>query len=154
LAQGVISQKGLATSVLEGNGQVAVICDGNPLVISNMQNGSTLAVDPDAAVCWMGADPAVKFDLSWKNLVGQASGESYMFEWNKPAAVVVQPNERTSGIDIGMDGQGGKPTRQNNNLFRQSGNQGSQGPNQGSQAPNQGNQAGGMLGALGNLLNN
>ena len=127
LAQGSISQKGLATSTLEAigyNAQVAVLCDGNPIVLNNMQNGSTLTADPDATVCWMGADPGFKLDLSWKNLIGQASGESYMFEWTKQAAVVVQPNERVSGIDIGMDGRGGSPNRQENNLFREDGNQG------------------------------
>ena len=122
LAQGVISQKGLATSTLTGQGpnaQVAVLVDGNPIVLSNMQNGSTLEVDPDAVVCWVGQDPGFKMDLSWKNLIGQASGESYMFEWggNKRATVIIQPNERSgSGVNIGMDGgsSGARPTTQQN----------------------------------------
>ena len=109
LAQGVISQKGLATSTLTGmgpNAQVAVLVDGNPIVLSNVQNGSTIEADPDAVVCWLGSDPGFKLDLSWKNLIGQASGESYMFEWtgNKTATVIIQPVERTSGVNIGMDG--------------------------------------------------
>lgn len=124
LAQGIISQKGLATSTLKAEGpnaQVAILVDGNPLVISNVQNGSTLEADPDAVVCWVGAqgfdaDPGFKMDLSWKNLIGQASGESYMFEWsgNKRATVIIQPNERVSGIDISMDGRrsGSKPKKQ------------------------------------------
>lgn len=126
LAQGVISQKGLATSTLRATGpgaQVAVLTEGNPIMISNMQNGAVLTADPDAIVCWVGADPSFKLDLSWKNLIGQASGESYMFEFNRPATIVMQPRERKSGIDIGMDGRGGQPTRQENNLFRQDGNQ-------------------------------
>ena len=109
LAQGVISQKGLATSTLTGQGpssQVAVLVDGNPIVLSNMQNGSTIEVDPDSVVCWVGQDPGFRTDLSWKNLIGQASGESYMFEWSqgKRATVIIQPNERQSGVNIGMDG--------------------------------------------------
>ena len=86
LAQGVISQKGLATSTLTGQGPnayVAVLVEGNPIVLSNAQNGSTLEVDPDAVVCWIGNDPGFKMDLSWKNFLGQASGESYMFEWGQ-----------------------------------------------------------------------
>lgn len=130
LAQGVISQKGLATSTLTGIGPeayVAVILDGNPIVMSNVQNGSTLEVDPDAVVCWIGADPSFKLDLSWKNLIGQASGESYMFEWDagRAATVIIQPNERDgSGINIGMDGgsSGNRPTRQNNQTLGQAGN--------------------------------
>lgn len=119
LAQGVVSQKGLATSTLTGvgpNAYVAVLVDGNPIVISNMQNGSTLEVDPDAVVCWIGSDPGFKLDLSWKNLIGQASGESYMFEWkgDKRATVIIQPNERTSGLDVSMDGKrtGARPDQQ------------------------------------------
>lgn len=119
LAQGVISQKGFATSTLTGNGpnaKVAILTDGNPLILSNIQNNAVLTADPDAVVCWMGADPGLKLDLSWKNLIGQASGESYMFEWKQPANVVIQPNERTSGIDVSMDGSrtGQSASRQQN----------------------------------------
>ncbi len=117
LAQGVISQKGLATSTLTGvepNAMVAVLTDGNPLVLSNANNGASLTADPDAVVCWVGADPEFKLDLSWKNLIGQASGESYMFQWNQPAYVIVQPQERKSGLDISMDGRrtGSRPDSQ------------------------------------------
>lgn len=128
LAQGVISQKGLATSTLTGNGPeayVAVLVDGNPIVLSNMQNGSTLEADPDAVVCWIGRDPGFKLDLSWKNLIGQASGETYMFEWgsNLPATVIIQPLERKSGIDISMDGRrtGQQASRQQNQTLGQAG---------------------------------
>lgn len=124
LAQGVISQKGLATSTLQAvgpNAQVAILVDGNPLAISNIDNGSTLEVDPDALVCYIGSpnynpDPTLKTDLTWKNLIGQASGESYMFEWsgNRRATVIIQPSERTSGVDISIDGRrtGGRPSKQ------------------------------------------
>lgn len=108
---GVLSQKGLATSVLTGNGSnayVAVLTDGNPIVLSNIQSRNTISVDPDAVICWMGqghCDPQIKTDLSWKNLIGQASGESYAFEWsgNQPVSVVVQPSERRGGISVRMD---------------------------------------------------
>lgn len=126
LAQGVISQKGLATSTLTGVGPeayIAVLVDGNPIVLSNMQNGSTIEADPDSVVCWSGHDPGFKMDLSWKNLIGQASGESYMFEWgsNSPATIIIQPQERTSGIDISMDGKrtGQQATRQQNQTLGQ-----------------------------------
>lgn len=126
LAQGVISQKGLATSTLTGVGPeayIAVLVDGNPIVLSNTQNGSTLEVDPDSVVCWSGHDPGFKLDLSWKNLIGQASGETYMFEWgaNSPATVIIQPQERKSGIDISMDGKrtGQQASRHQNQTFGQ-----------------------------------
>lgn len=115
----MISQKGLATSTLTGagpNAMVAVLTDGNSLVLSNINDGSTLTADPDAVVCWIGADPSFKLDLSWKNLIGQASGESYMFQWDQPAQIIIQPMERKSGLDISMDGRktGSQPTRQQN----------------------------------------
>ena len=142
LAQGIISQKGLATSTLTGmgpNAYVAVLVEGNPIVLSNRQNGSTIEVDPDAVICWIGADPGFKLDLSWKNLIGQASGESYMFEWGpeRSASVIIQPKERTSGVDISMDGKrtGSKPTQQQRVSGRQSMND-----------------VGSMLNGLGNML--
>ncbi len=100
---GIISQKGLATSTLTGTGPnsyVAILADGNPIVLSNIQNRSTISVDPDAVICWMGqsgaCDPSIRTDLSWKNLIGQASGESYAFEWSgsQAVSVIVQPSER------------------------------------------------------------
>ena len=115
------------TSTLTGVGAeayVAILVDGNPLVLSNEQSGSTLTADPDALVSWIGADPGFKLDLSWKNLIGQASGESYMFEWGagKQATIIMQPNEREgSGINIGMDGgsSGERAQAQQNQTLRQ-----------------------------------
>jgi len=111
LGVGVLSQKGLATSTLTGKGSnafVAVLSDGNPLVLSNIQSRNTIAVDPDAVICWIGqgnCDPQIKTDVNWKTFVGQASGESYTFEWSggQPVTVIVQPSERSGGIRIGID---------------------------------------------------
>lgn len=108
---GVLSQKGLATSTLTARGQnayVAVLSDGNPIVLSNVSSRNTLSVDPDAVVCWVGngpCDPRVTADVSWKTLIGQASGESYQFEWhgNQPVTVILQPSERMGGIRVGID---------------------------------------------------
>lgn len=113
LGQGIFSQKGLATSTLTGRGPnafVAVLSDGNPLVMSNVRSGNVISVDPDAVICWMGqegynCDPQIKTDLNWKNLIGQHSGESYAFEWggNQPVTVVIQPSERSGGIQLSVD---------------------------------------------------
>lgn len=151
-AQGVISQKGLFTSTLTGPGQVALLTDGNPIVLHG-----PCFVDPDAFVFYSGQeDPQFKLQLSWKNLIGQASGESYYMGFNNPqTTVVIQPNERTSGIDIGIDGKGGKPNRQDNNLFRQGGNQllGQAGQAFGGQQGGNNGGLGGLLGGLGGMLN-
>ena len=108
---GVLSQKGLVTTTLTGRGPnafVAVICDGNPIVLSNVGNGQTISVDPDAVVCWVGnghCDPNITADVSWKTFIGQASGESYQFEWHGSSAVtvIIQPSERHGGISVSMD---------------------------------------------------
>ena len=161
LAQGIISQKGLATSTLTGmgpNAYVAVLVEGNPIVLSNMQNGSTLEVDPDSVVCWIGEDPGFKTDLSWKNLIGQSSGESYMFEWasGRAATVIIQPKERVSGLDISMDGKrtGNKPTEQQRMSMGQSmGDLGNTLGNLGNMlGGGSGNGGGGGLSGLGSML--
>ncbi len=108
---GVLSQKGLATSTLTARGSnayVAVLSDGNPIVLSNVTSGDTISVDPDAVICWIGnghCDPQVKADVSWKTFIGQASGESYQFEWpgNAGVTVIIQPSERNGGIRVSMD---------------------------------------------------
>ena len=115
LAQGVISQRGFFTSVLTGttpNSQVAVLANGNPLAMQ-----SPCKADPDAVVAWTGYDPVCKLDVGWKNVINQASGESYSFDWPENGAqVVLQPFERSSGIDLSIDAKklGSKPTAQQN----------------------------------------
>lgn len=161
LAQGVISQKGLATSTLTGmgpNAYVAILVDGNPIMLSNTQNGSTIEADPDAVVAWIGDDPGFKLDLSWKNLIGQASGETYMFEWGqgKAATVIVQPKERQSGVNIGMDGgsSGQRAHAQQNQTLGQAGQSigNTLGQLGGMLGGGNGQQGGGGLGGLGGLL--
>lgn len=108
---GVLSQKGIATSTLTANGKnayVAILSDGNPIVISNAASCNTISVDPDAVICWMGngnCDPHVTADVSWKTFIGQTSGESYQFEWssNTPVTVIIQPSERGGGVSLSMD---------------------------------------------------
>ena len=109
---GVLSQKGFVTTALTGKGNnayVAVLSNGNPIVLSNVESRNTLSVDPDAVICWMSqsgyCDPQITTDLSWKNLIGQASGESYAFQWNgnQPVSVIVQPSERRGGVSLRVD---------------------------------------------------
>ena len=90
---GVLSQKGLATSTLTARGKnayVAVLSDGNPIVLSNIGKNNTISVDPDAVICWVGnghCDP------------------SYQFEWpaGDNVTVIIQPSERQGGIRVSMD---------------------------------------------------
>ena len=102
--KGIIAQKGLFTTVLvgrEAGAQVAVLSDGNPLILD-----SPCCIDPDALVAWDGDDPQFKLDVSFKNLLGNlgASGESYQMEWSRPGTqVIIQPSERKSGIKLAID---------------------------------------------------
>ena len=109
---GVLSQKGFATTALKGKGNnayVAVLSNGNPIVLSNIESRNTLSVDPDAVICWMSqsgyCDPQITADVSWKTFIGQASGESYAFQWhgNQPVSVIIQPSERRGVISLSMD---------------------------------------------------
>ncbi len=113
---GVISQKGMFTTQLTGKGpgaQVAIMTHGNPIVMD-----TPCCVDPDAMVAFTGYDPSIKTDISWKNFFGQSSGESYMLDYQYPGfKVIVQPYERGSGIDVGID-RGNSAYVQRNTLFR------------------------------------
>lgn len=108
---GIFSQKGLATSTLTARGSaayVAVLADGNPIVLSNVGSNHTISVDPDAVVCWVAngpCDPRITTDVSWKTFIGQTSGESYQFEWSggDSVTVIIQPSERKGGIRLSVD---------------------------------------------------
>lgn len=108
---GVLSQRGLFTSKLsykEGYPQVAIKTQGNPLVLT-----APCRVDPDAVVAWTGSAPKVKLAVGLKTLIGQTSGESYMYEFNEPGqTVIVQPFERESGLKVGIDDNRYKPEMQ------------------------------------------
>ncbi len=154
LGIGVISQKGLFTSKLTGKApgaQVAIMTDGNPLVFD-----TPCCVDPDAMVAFTGPDPGFKLDLSWKNLLGQASGESYMLEYKQPGyKVIVQPNERTSGLDIGIDNHGESQHIQQNQSFSDAmGNVGDTFSNIGNALNGGGGNGGGLGGMLGGIFGN
>ena len=102
MGSGVISQKGMFTSNLTATGnnaQVVITTDGNPIILE-----SPCVVDPDAVVCWTGADPHFKADVNWKTFIGQTSGESYMLEFNSQGeTVIIQPCERASGLNVSID---------------------------------------------------
>lgn len=119
LPLGAMSQKGLATSTITGPGQAAILVDGNPIVLKGQ-----CCVDPDAMVAFTGAQPTLGLDLNFKNLIGQASGETYNMKFNDPNnVVIIQPKERKSGINIGMDGgdSGQRAHNQHNQSIGQAG---------------------------------
>lgn len=104
LTSGMVSQKGMATSVLTGTGQgayVAVVCDGNPIIMQ-----TPCKVDPDAMVCFTGPDPRIEVNLGWKHMIGKGHGESYYLDFQQPGGcVLLQPAERESSLTL-LDGGG------------------------------------------------
>ena len=73
-----------------------------------IRNISAIHYEPDAVICWMGngaCDPRITTDVNWKTFIGQASGESYSFEWHGgiPVTVIIQPSERSGGIRVAID---------------------------------------------------
>lgn len=135
---GVVSQKGLFTSKITGKGfgaQVAVLSNGNPIILQ-----TPCFVDPDAVICWTGADPGFKLDLNWKTFIGQTSGETYMLEFKQAGeTVIIQPYEREGGIKLGIDDNRYQPEMQQSG-FNPLGGGGMPG-------------GGGIGGILGGLLN-
>ena len=102
---GVISQKGMFTGKLTYAGPgacVGILTNGNPLLLQSSPT-HPVVVDPDAVVIWtqMNNGPEVKFDVGWKNLLNQSSGESYSLQFNEDALILVQPYERNSGMALG-----------------------------------------------------
>jgi uncharacterized protein (AIM24 family) len=52
-------------------------------------------VDPDAFVGYTGnVRQEFVFDVNWKTLVGQSSGESYQLKFTGQGTVYIQPSER------------------------------------------------------------
>lgn len=156
VGSGILSQRGFFTSKLSYNGpgaQVAIKTKGNPLVLE-----APCRVDPDAVVAWTGSAPKVKVDVNWKTLIGQTSGESYMYEFTEPGQlVVIQPYERESGVKLGIDDDRYKPQAQSSAMGNTMGNMqdtfgqfGGGGSGGHGQPPGQG--GGGLGGLIGNLL--
>lgn len=119
---GVLSQRGIFSSKLKYNGpgaQVAIKTKGNPLVLQG-----PCRVDPDAVVAWTGPSPKVKLDVNWKTVIGQTSGESYMFEFGPGQIVITQPYERESGVKFGIDDNRYQPEEQSSSFGNTFGNNG------------------------------
>jgi uncharacterized protein (AIM24 family) len=83
---------GLFNMSLTGTGWVAVLSDGNPVLL-DVGSAPTFA-DPAAAITWSsGVTTSVKTDVKLKNLVGRGSGESIQIAFQGQGWVLVQPSE-------------------------------------------------------------
>lgn len=92
--RGATSGQGLATTTVNGDGQVALLSEG-PLIGLQVTPGSSVTVDPDAFVASTGQTSATLVSgVSWRSLVGGGSGEPFSLRFDGTGLVLVQPAER------------------------------------------------------------
>ena len=92
---GAVSGKGLFTTTLEGQGQVALLAQGELLALE-VGPGQPLCVDPQAFVGYKGQiQQEFVFDVNWRTMVGETSGESYQLKFTGQGVVFIQGAERS-----------------------------------------------------------
>ncbi|MFB9241910.1 AIM24 family protein [Massilia antarctica] len=92
--RGAASGQGLFSTTVEGQGNIAVISRGN-LIMLEVTPANPLRVDPDAFVGYKGnITQEFVFDVNWRTMVGQSSGESYQHKFTGQGVVFIQPAER------------------------------------------------------------
>ncbi|GAB3253559.1 AIM24 family protein [Arthrobacter pigmenti] len=83
---------GVFNLLLEGQGMVAVCCEGEPLILDCSQQPTF--VDAQAVVCWSGnLTPQVHSSLNMRSMLRGGSGEAFQLAFHGPGFVVVQPSE-------------------------------------------------------------
>jgi uncharacterized protein (AIM24 family) len=97
---------GLFNMKLEGNGWVAILSDGPPVLL-NTGDAPTFA-DPSAAITWSSSvQTSIKTDVKLKNFIGRGSGESLQMAFSGAGWVLVQPSEgRVNGAGQQSGGGG------------------------------------------------
>jgi uncharacterized protein (AIM24 family) len=92
--RGAVSGQGLFTTTLQGNGEAAILSDGNCIGLP-VSNDVPVCVDPQAYIGHTGnLSSSIVTDLNWKTFVGQASGESYQVKFSGSGTVYIQASER------------------------------------------------------------
>jgi uncharacterized protein (AIM24 family) len=93
--RGASSGQGLFTTTVTGTGAVALLSAGGPLIALEVSPQHPLVVDPDAFVASTGRlDQTFVTDVSWRNLVGESSGEAFSLRFDGTGVVYIQPEER------------------------------------------------------------
>jgi uncharacterized protein (AIM24 family) len=95
---------GLFNTVLKGSGWVAILSDGNPVLL-DVGAVPTFA-DAQAAITWsQGVTTSLKTDFKLsKSLTGRSSGESLQIGFSGQGWVLVQPSEGRVGAPQGGGG--------------------------------------------------
>jgi uncharacterized protein (AIM24 family) len=93
--RGATSGQGLFTSTVTGHGTAALVSAGGPPIALEVSPQWPLVVDPDAFIASRGRlDQSFVTDVSWKNLIGESSGEAFSLRFDGTGVVYVQPEER------------------------------------------------------------
>jgi uncharacterized protein (AIM24 family) len=93
--RGASSGQGLFTTTVTGTGAVALLSAGGPLIALEVSPQFPLVVDPDAFVASSGRlDQTFVTDVSWRNLIGESSGEAFSLRFDGTGVVYIQPEER------------------------------------------------------------
>jgi uncharacterized protein (AIM24 family) len=98
---------GLFNTALRGDGWVAILSDGNPVLL-DVGSAPTFA-DAQAAITWsQGVTTSIKTDFKLsKTLTGRSSGESVQMAFGGQGWVLVQPSEGRVGTQPASGGGGG-----------------------------------------------
>ncbi|GAB3523026.1 AIM24 family protein [Arthrobacter monumenti] len=91
---------GVFNLLLQGQGTVAICCEGEPLILDCSQQPTF--VDAQAVVCWSGnLTPQVHSSMNMRSMLRGGSGEAFQLAFHGPGFVVVQPSE---GIPVPQQG--------------------------------------------------
>ncbi|MFC9475299.1 AIM24 family protein [Nocardia sp. NPDC127606] len=92
---GMSAGSGLFTTTVSGQGQVALLSAGGPLIHLEVSPQFPLIVDPDAFVASRGnLNQSFITDVSWRSMVGQDAGEAFSLRFDGQGVVLIQPAER------------------------------------------------------------
>ena len=93
--RGASSGQGLFTTTVTGHGHVALLSAGGPPIALEVSPQFPLVVDPDAFVASQGnLNQTFVTDVSWRNLIGESSGEAFSLRFDGSGVVYIQPEER------------------------------------------------------------
>ena len=93
--RGMSSGQGLFTTTVTGYGTAALLSSGGPPVALGVSPQFPLVVDPDAFIASQGRlNQTFVTDVSWRNLIGESSGEAFSLRFDGHGVVYIQPEER------------------------------------------------------------
>ena len=93
--RGASSGQGLFTTTVTGHGTVALLSAGGPPIALEVSPQYPLIVDPDAFIASQGQlNQTFVTDVSWRNLIGESSGEAFSLRFDGHGVIYIQPEER------------------------------------------------------------